>query len=162
MKIFVIGLPKINRNKVAATIAQETEIPYFSAKDDDAYEVLSNKSDPDFLVDDLTSPKDFMLHFDPIEDIVVFLNRTDLAATAKDYEVVALNIMRDYCLYLSLLGLLNKKQWLEYNYRFVGDENSSIKETGKNNSVFIAKTFNKLILHLKDKLCLLRKSANGT
>lgn len=109
-----------------------------------------------FVIDGLIHPGDFTRLFDINKDVVVFLNRTDSPATPKDYEGVAVNVLRDYCLYLATLGLLPRERWLEYNYRIPGEESDFVKQLGKHNTVTITKSINKAIEHLKGELCKLQ------
>lgn len=119
------------------------------------YEAMSASGADHFIIDGISNPSDFTYIFNPEFDAVVFLNRTDAESAAKDYEGVSVNVMRDYSLYLSLLGLLPRERWLEYNYKIPGEESDFVKQTGKHNSVFIIKSINKVIEHLRGELCKL-------
>ena len=72
-----------------------------------------------FVIDGITNPKDFIHLFDYNVDVAIFLNRTDMNGESKDYDGIAINIIRDYCLYLATVNLLPKFRWLEYNYKFL-------------------------------------------
>lgn len=120
---------------------------------DNIFDIQSSVNSKHFVVDGVISPFDFMYCFDPKYDMVVFLNRTDTTSVPKDYEGVAVNVMRDYCLYNALMGILSRDRWLEYNYKIPGEEVDSLKSTGKHNSVFITKSINKAIEHLRGEVC---------
>lgn len=111
-----------------------------------------------FIIDGIQNPSDFTYCFDYNTDVAIFLNRTDAPQSPKDHEGVSVNVMRDCCLYQALMGLLPRERWLEYNYKIPGEESDFVKETGKHNSVFIIKSLNKVIEHIKGKLCALTNS----
>lgn len=127
---------------------------------DNILEAMSASDSNHFVIDGISNPADFTYLFNPELDVVVFLNRTDSEAPTKDYEGVSVNVMRDYALYLSLLGLLPRERWLEYNYKVPGEESDFVKQTGKHNSVFIIKSINKVIEHLRGELCKLLTAEN--
>lgn len=105
-----------------------------------------------FVIDGLSSPKDFMHLFDYNKDVVVFLNRTGNPEEYKDYENIGVSVMRDYCFWLSSAELLPKTRWFEYNFSIPGEESDWVKQLGHKNSVFIVKSINKVISHLKELL----------
>lgn len=105
-----------------------------------------------FVIDGITSPRDFARLFDYNKDMVVFLNCTNNQAEYKDYENVGVSVMRDFCFWLSSADLLPKTRWFEYNYSFPGEDSELVKQLGHKNSVFIVKSLNKVISHLKEML----------
>lgn len=105
-----------------------------------------------FVIDGVSSPKDFVHLFDINEDMVVFLNRTDNNEEFKDSEGIGVSVMRDYCFWMSATELLPKDRWLEYNFKIPGDNSDFVKKLGSKNSVYLARSINKAIAHLKDSL----------
>lgn len=107
-----------------------------------------------FIIDGINNPKDFVHLFDVNKDIVVFLNRTDNSEEFKDSESIAVSVIRDYCYWMSTAGLLSKNRWLEYNFKIPGEgsEINLIKKMGTKNSVFISRSINNTITHLKKSL----------
>jgi hypothetical protein len=69
-----------------------------------------------------------------------------------DHENIGVSVIRDYCFWLSSASLINKSNWLEYNFRIPGEDSEFIKNLGSKNSVFIVKSIKKAISHLKEKL----------
>jgi adenylate kinase family enzyme len=116
----------------------------------DAY----GKDDNDyiFVIDGLQSPRDFSELFDYNKDMVIFLNRTANQADFKDYQNVGVSVMRDYCFWLSSADLLPKERWLEYNFSIPGEDSDWVKPLLHKNSVYLVKSINKVISHLKEKL----------
>lgn len=120
---------------------------------DNVSDVMSAYNDnSSFVIDGITSPRDFVHLFDFENDYVVFLNRTDNEAEYKDCDRIGLTVMRDYCFWMSSSGLLDKPRWIEYNFRIPGEESNAVKILGSKNSVFIVKSINTAISHLKDVL----------
>lgn len=107
-----------------------------------------------FIIDGLVSPKDFIKLFDYNTDIIIFLNRINNHAEYKDYENIGVSVIKDYCFWLSSADLLSKDRWLEYNFHVPGEESDFVKALGSKNSVFIVKSINKVISHIKDRLKL--------
>jgi hypothetical protein len=105
-----------------------------------------------FVIDGLTSPKDFVELFDYQRDIVVFLNRTDNEHEYRDHENIGVSVIRDYCFWMSAAGLLRKERWLEYNFKIPGEASDHIKVMGAQNSVFIVKSITRVISHLIEKV----------
>lgn len=105
-----------------------------------------------FVIDGIQSPKDFAELFDYNKDMVVFLNRTANQADFKDYQNVGVSVMRDYCFWLSSADLLPKERWLEYNFSVPGEDSDWVKPLLHKNSVYLVKSINKVISHLKEKL----------
>lgn len=106
-----------------------------------------------FVIDGLNSPKDFAELFDFNTDFVVFLNRTNNQdIIAHDYQNIGVSVVRDYCFWLSSAGLLPKSRWFEYNFKLSDEDSDSFKAMGSKNSVFMIRSFKKVIAHLKDTL----------
>ncbi len=118
------------------------------------YEMMkvSGKEDAIFVIDGITSPKDFITMFDFRQDIIVFLNRTDNEHEYRDHENIGTSVIRDYCFWMSSAGLIDKKRWLEYNFRIPGEEDNHIKQMGAQNSVFIIKSIKRVATHLIAKV----------
>lgn len=106
------------------------------------------------IIDGINNPKDFVHLFDVNEDIVIFLNRTDNTEEFKDSESIAVSVIRDYCYWMATAGLLSKNRWLEYNFKIPGEgtEVALIKKMGTKNSVFLTRSINNTITHLKKSL----------
>jgi hypothetical protein len=126
--------------------------PYFIM--DNVYDIMkSYESDnKPFVINGLSSPKDFTHLFDYRTDVVVFLNRTDNDADVRDHENIAISCMRDYCFYLAAHNLIPKSRWLEYNFKISGEESEFVKTLGSKNSVFIVKSLSRVITHLQETL----------
>lgn len=107
-----------------------------------------------FIIDGVNSPKDFIHLFDVNKDIVVFLNRIDNSEEFKDSEIIAVSVIRDYCVWMATAGLLQPHRWLEYNFKIPGDNTESlpIKKMGAKNSVFLSKSIANTISHLTQML----------
>jgi adenylate kinase family enzyme len=105
-----------------------------------------------FVIDGVLGPKDLIHLFNYNEDIIIFLNRTDNDADAKDHETIGVSVMRDYCFWLSSSGLLPKTRWIEYNFKIPGDKSDQVKELGSKNTVFLMRSIDKVIDHLKHYL----------
>lgn len=106
-----------------------------------------------FLIDGISSPRDFAHLFDYNKDIVVFLNRTDNESYFKDFENVSVSVIKDYCYWLSASGLLPKERWLEFNFKIPGvDGQMAIKTLANKNTVLIAKSINTVISYLIESL----------
>lgn len=110
----------------------------------------SHEEDKLFIIDGLTSPKDFSELFDYRQDVVIFLNSigTD-DAYVKDHEKIGVSVIRDYCFWMSSANLLIKSKWIEYNFRIHGEESNTnlVRKLGSKNSLFIIKSFAKVIEH---------------
>ena len=126
--------------------------PYFVT--DHIYEMMKVEGDDDtvFVLDGLSSPRDFAILFDYRQDIVVFLNRIDSDHDIRDHENIGISAIRDYCFWMSAAGLLPKDRWLEYNFRIPGEDSDHVKVMGAQNSVFIVKSIVKVIHHLSEKV----------
>jgi adenylate kinase family enzyme len=116
------------------------------------YNWESKSSDLVFVIDGISSPRDFISLFDFNKDLVVFLNRTGNQSEYKDYESIGVSVMRDYCFWLASADLISKENWHEYNFSIPGEDSDWIKPLGHKNSVFIVKSINRVISHLKEKL----------
>jgi hypothetical protein len=178
MKIFLIGMPDSGKT----TIGKALEIPGFrylhvseflhhvDCNEEEYHNVILNllKLNPDifinkykehthdfinnFIVEGLISPKDFVSLFDPRKDVVVFLNRTDHSPDAKDYQTISISIMRDYCFWLSAAYLLEKKRWIEFNYKMSEDDPTYLKTMGFKNTVYSVKGINAVIKKLQEDI----------
>jgi adenylate kinase family enzyme len=105
-----------------------------------------------FVIDGISSPRDLVTLFNYNTDYVIFLNRTDNNSEHKDQENIGVSVMRDYCFWMSSAGLLPKERWLEYNFKIPGEDSDFVKTLGSKNSVFIVKSIERVISHLKEKL----------
>jgi len=105
-----------------------------------------------YVIDGIQSPRDLTRMFDYNKDVVIFLNRTANQADYKDYENIGVSVMRDYCFWLSSADLLPKERWLEYNFSIPGEDTDWVKALGHKNSVFIVKSINRVISHVKEQL----------
>lgn len=123
--------------------------PWFVA--DYILEEIHSRTDI-FVIDGLTSPKDFVDLFDYQKDVVVFLNRTDNEHEYRDHENIGVSVIRDYCFWMSAAGLLNKERWLEYNFKIPGESADHVKVMGAQNSVFIVKSIVRVVSHLTEKI----------
>lgn len=117
----------------------------------DSIEAYDNSSFH-YVIDGISSPRDLIRLFEPNKDFIVFLNRTNNEVDAKDYENIGVSVMRDYCFWLSSANNLDKNNWFEYNFAIPGEESDWSKALGHKNSVFIVKSINKVISHLKERL----------
>lgn len=106
----------------------------------------------EFVIDGVIGPRDFAELFNYNQDIVVFLNRVNNDAECRDYHNISVSVIRDYCFWMASVGLLDKKRWLEYNFKIPGEESNDVKVLGSKNSVYLVKSLNKVISHLKDKI----------
>jgi len=105
-----------------------------------------------FVIDGIRSPRDFLKLFDYNKDVVIFLNRTGNQAEYRDYEDVGLSAIRDCCFWMAATELLPKERWLEYNFSIPGEDSEFVKLLCHKNSVFIVRSINRVISHLKEKL----------
>lgn len=120
---------------------------------DYTHEVMrENGFDKTYIIEGITTPKDFVHLFDYNKDVVVFLNRTDNGEYYQDHDNIALPTMKDYCFWMSAAGFLPKSRWLEYNFKIPGEDSDFIKNLGSKNSVFLVKSINKAVSHLEGKL----------
>lgn len=109
------------------------------------------KSD-NIVIDGVFSPKDFATLFNYMTDVVVFVNRLDNKVEYQDYENIGISVSRDYCFWLSSVGLLPKNRWLEYNFKISGEDSDRIKTLGSKNTVYIIKSIDRVIEHLREQL----------
>lgn len=105
-----------------------------------------------FVIDGISSPRDFITLFDFKQDVVIFLNRSDNDTDYRDHENISTSVIRDYCFWMSAAGLITKQRWLEYNFRIPGEDSDHLKAMGAQNSVFIVKSIKRAISHLKEKI----------
>lgn len=110
----------------------------------------------EFIIDGLIGPKDFIQLFNYNQDIVVFLNRLNNDSEFRDYQNIGISVIRDYCFWMASVGLLEKKRWMEYNFKIPGEESNDVKVLGSKNSVYLVKSLNKAISHLKEKILSLQ------
>lgn len=114
---------------------------------------MKSHSSDSFVIDGLSSPRDFAHLFDYRTDVVVFLNRLDNDHEhLQDRDNIALSCTRDYCFWLSSAGLLPRSRWLEFNFRMIEDNSDYLKTLGSKNSVFIVKSIRQVITHLRELL----------
>lgn len=106
-----------------------------------------------YVIDGIRSPKDLLQLFDYNKDVLIFLDRVDKTdAECKDYENIGVSVMRDLCFWMSSASLLPRERWLEYKFAIPGDDSDRVKALGQKNSVFIVRSLNKVISHLKEQL----------
>lgn len=98
-----------------------------------------------YVIDGISSPREFANLFDYRKDMVVFLNRTSTEVEYKDHENIGISVIRDYCFWLSSASLLIRDRWLEFNFKIPGEESDFVKEMGSKNRVFIVRSINKVI-----------------
>lgn len=109
-----------------------------------AYESSSNKQ-LNYVIDGIFSPHDFIQLFDCNKDLVVFLNRTNNNAEYKDYENIAVPVIRDFCFWLASADLLTKNRWLEFNFSIPGNNSDVVKKLGNKNSVYIIRNIDRAV-----------------
>ena len=105
-----------------------------------------------FVIDGLTSPRDFAQLFDYNKDVIIFLNRTNNNTEFKDYENIGVSVMRDYCFWLASASLLNRSRWIECNYQIPGEQSDFVKTLGAQNTIFIVKSIDRAISQLTESL----------
>ena len=106
------------------------------------------------IIDGILNPKNFIDLFDYNKDIIVILNRLDNNQDCIDYDYMSVNLIKDYCFWLSSSGLLSKDRWIEYNFKLTGKDDAQIKTLGNKNTIYLVKSLNKAISHLKELLKL--------
>lgn len=181
MNIFLIGLPQSGRTTTAKAL-QSVKLTYFdllenfnrkfsrlsfpSENDRDSFyheKFISHlKGEVEYftkhvnvensIIDNVISPRDFTTLFDYNNDYVVFLNRIDGDVPVEDYQMIGVSVIRDYCFWLASAGLLPSERWIEYKYRMSDDDTSFTKKLGAKNSVFIVKSFKKMLSHLEETI----------
>ena len=120
---------------------------------DHVHEMMKiEEEDPVFVIDGISSPKDFTSLFDYREDIIIFLNRTDGDEDYRDHENIGTSVIRDYCFWMAAACLIDRKKWIEYNFRIPGEPSDFVKEMGAQNSLFIVKSIDMVISHLKERV----------
>lgn len=105
-----------------------------------------------FIIDGLINPKNFVDIFDYNKDMIVILNRIDNDYDTHDYDNMSINVIRDYCFWLSSAGFIDKERWLEYNFKITKEDSGFIKKLGSKNTVYLVKSLDKAIEHLKHTL----------
>jgi adenylate kinase family enzyme len=101
-----------------------------------------------FVIDGISSPKDFVSLFDYNNDLVVILNRIDNEQYHEDHDSIFLSTIKDYCFWMAAAELLDRPRWIEYNFKVNGNNDDSVKIMGKKNSVFLVKNLTRVISHL--------------
>lgn len=126
--------------------------PWFAI--DNVYEMMkvNGNEDATFVIDGVSSPKDFTALFDYRQDIVIFLNRTDNDHEYRDHENIGVSVIRDYCTWMSSAGLLNRERWMEYNFKIHAEDSDHVKMMGAHNSVFIVKSIKNAIAHVVERV----------
>lgn len=126
--------------------------PWFVS--DYVFEMMKVMGDEDtvYVIDGISSPRDLTVLFDYRKDVIIFLNRIDNDHEVKDHDTIAVSVMRDYCFWMSSAGLLTKDKWLEYNFRIPGESSDHVKAMGAQNSVYIVKSFRKVISHIAERI----------
>lgn len=178
MNVFIIGLPCSGRTTVAKAI--QNDFGYFDLletfngkmarlsfpSNNDRYAFYHDKmishlqADVEYftkhvdventIIDNVSSPRDFMALFDYNRDYVIFLNRIDREEDAEDYQKIGISVIRDYCFWLSSAKLLPSDRWLEYRFRMNEDDSSYFRQLISKNSVFITRSFKKVISHIEE------------
>lgn len=116
-------------------------------------DTISCHKDSNFVIDGISSPRDFINLFDINRDIVVILNRTDNDAYHQDHDSIFISTIKDYCFWMASAELINKQRWLEFNFKLNSKESTNeIKYMGTKNTVCLAKSINAVINNLQDKL----------
>jgi predicted transcriptional regulator len=82
--------------------------------------------------------------------MIVILNRIDNDHYITDYDNISLNIIRDYCFWLSDSGLLSKDKWIEYNFKITEDSSDFIKKLSDKSTIYLVKSLNTVISHITD------------
>ncbi len=116
---------------------------------DNIQEVIRSCPNKRFIIDGLSNPQNFIKLFDYNQDIIIVLNRIDNEVDSTDQDNIAINVIRDYCYWLSSMNLLPKDRWIEYNFRINADGEGPIKKMGSRNIVYIVKSIKGVISHLK-------------
>jgi adenylate kinase family enzyme len=115
--------------------------------------IVYGSDNSQFIIDGLTSPRDFIQLFDYSKDLAVFLNRMDNEMEYRSVHNISISVMKDYCLWLVSNNLLNKEKWIEVNFTIPGDEKQEfVKKTGVHNTVILARSFKRVISSLEEIL----------
>jgi broad-specificity NMP kinase len=112
------------------------------------YEGIEEK-EFNYVIDGVVGPRDFCNLFDYNKDLIIILDRTNNNAEYKDYENIGVSVIRDYCFWLASANLLPKERWIEYKFQIPGEDSDWVKSLGSKNSVFIVRSLNSAITHLK-------------
>ena len=123
----------------------------------ESMKTAANLNVKNWVIDGIFNPRDFSQLFNYNEDIIIFLNRIDSLEAARDYETIGISVMRDYCFWLASAALLDKGKWMEYNFKMnpifrKGEDMDSVKTLGSKNTVYIVKSFDRVISHMKEQL----------
>lgn len=125
--------------------------PYLIA--DNIEQIIKSCPSKNYIIDGLSNPQNFTKLFDYNQDMIIVLNRLDNDVDSTDQDNIALNVIRDYCYWLSSMNLLPKDSWVEYNFRTNStDDSPHVKKMGNRNVVFIVKSIKSVIEHLKGLL----------
>jgi len=103
------------------------------------------------IIDGMLDPKNFIDVFDWNTDMLVVLNRLDNNSD-NDYDHISLNVIRDYCFWLSNSGLMPKDRWQEFNFKFNGLNSEHFKKIGAKNTLWIVHNIEKVIEILKQSI----------
>jgi len=122
--------------------------PYLIA--DNIQEIIKSCPNNKFIIDGVLNPQNFIKLFDYNQDIIIVLNRIDNVVDSTDQDNIAINVIRDYCYWLSSMNLLSKEKWIEYNFRMNVKSDSSIKKMGNRNIVYIIKSIDSVLTHVKN------------
>jgi adenylate kinase family enzyme len=117
---------------------------------DNIEEIIKSCPHNKFIIDGVLNPQNFMKLFDHNNDMLIVLNRIDNLVDSTDQDNIALNVIRDYCYWLSSMNLLSKDRWIEYNFRINVKGDGAVKKMGTRNIVYIVKSIDNVITHVKD------------
>jgi adenylate kinase family enzyme len=115
-------------------------------------DVMICNDNNNFIIDGINSPRDFINLFDYNKDVIVILNRTDNGIYHQDNDNLFMSTIKDYCFWLASTNLLNKSNWIEYNFKINAEDSDYLKVMGTKNSVFLIKHVNRVISHLENSL----------
>lgn len=108
-------------------------------------DIISLNPNHNFIIEGSLNPTDFNCLFDYNQDMIIILNRNNNESEFLDYENIGLSVIRDYCYWMSSFNLINKEQWIEYNFKIPGEDNDFIKALGSKNTIYIVRSLNKAI-----------------
>lgn len=114
-------------------------------------QIKDRLNDKAAIVDGMLDPRNFIDLFNPKEDYLIVLNRLD-NSNNNDYDLVSLNVIRDYCFWLSSFNMLDKDRWIEFNFKMNTDKKDFTKKMGAKNTLYLVKSIDKAIDILKDIL----------
>lgn len=113
---------------------------------------LSCQKDKSFVIDGISSPRDFVTLFNYNKDAIVILNRTDNESYHKDHDSIFISTVKDYCFWLASADILPKSRWIEYNFKLNADSSDVVKPMGSKNSVYLAKNIKRVKSHLEEQV----------